>query len=154
MTLSDWLLFFHILAAMIWVGGSVLLLLQGMRVRSATGDDRVRFLRLVDFTGKFVFNISGIAVFAFGLWLVIESSVFGFDDWWVSLAMAVVIVSAVLGMAFYGPQTSKALAIAAERGGDDPQVVGIGDRLALVASIELVFLVFVLWTMVFKPGSG
>ncbi len=153
MALRDWLLFFHILAAMVWLGGSVLLLLQSYRVRRATGDDRVRFLRNVDFAGKFVFNISGIAVFAFGLWLVIDSSVFGFDDWWVSLAMLVVIVSAGLGMAFYGPQTGKALGIAAERGGDDPAVVGITDRLALVASIELVFLVFVLWTMVFKPGS-
>ncbi len=153
MTLRDWLLYFHVLAAMVWLGGSVLLLLQGLRVRAATGDDRVRFLRNVDFAGKFVFNIAGIAVFVFGLWLVIDSSVFGFDDWWISLAMLVVIVSAVLGMAFYGPQTGKALGIAAERGGNDPAVVGIADRLALVASVELVFLLFVLWTMVFKPGS-
>ncbi len=154
MTLREWLLYFHILAAIIWVGGSILLLLQGWRVRTAAdGDDRVRFLRTVDFAGKFVFNISGIAVLALGIWIVIDSDVFGFDDWWVSLAMAVVIASAILGMAFYGPQTGKALAIAGDKGGDDPAVVSISDRLLQVASIELVFLLFVLWTMVFKPGS-
>ncbi len=154
MTLREWLLFFHILAAMVWLGGSVLLLLQGYRVRRASGDDRIRFLRTVDFAGKFVFNISGIAVFVFGLWMVLDNTdLYGFDAWWIGLAMTVVIASAILGMAFYGPQTGKALGIAAERGGDDAAVVGITNRIALIASIELVFLVFVLWTMVFKPGS-
>ncbi len=67
--------------------------------------------------------------------------------------MLVVIASAILGMAFYGPQTGKAFGIAAEKGGNDPAVVGITNRMVQVASIEMVLLLFVLWTMVFKPGS-
>ncbi len=145
--MRDWLLFFHILFAIVWLGGSIFLLLQAMRARqSADPDDRLRFLHLVEFAGKFVFNISGVLVFVFGLWLVIDSSVFGFDDWWVSFAMLVVIASALLGMFYFAPQTRKAIADPAARD-------AITQRIYSVALGEAAVLVFVLWTMVFKPGS-
>lgn len=148
MTLREWLLFFHILFAIVWVGGSIFLLLQAERVRRQDDDaERVRLLHLIEFAGKFVFNIGGVLVFLFGLWLVIDSSVYGFDDWWVSLAMLVVIASALTGIFFYAPQTRQALAA------DPAARQAILQRIYTVALTESALLVLVLWTMVFKPGS-
>lgn len=150
----NWLLFLHILFAVIWVGGAVMVQIFGfLSSRSGDPEDTVRFLRNTDFVGRYVFNFAGILTFVFGLWLVIDSSVYGFDDWWVSFAMAVVILSAILGMAFFGPQGRKVLELAEAHGATDAGVVAGIKRIILVSQVETVLLIVVLWLMVFKPGS-
>ncbi len=154
MSLREWLLFLHIFFAVVWLGGAMMIQVFGfLTSRSDDPEDRIRFLRNTNFVSRYVFNAAGIATFAFGLWLVIRSDVFGFDDWWVSSAMAVVILSAILGMAFFGPQGRKVLDLAAVNGPADAGVVAGLRRIIVVSQLETLLLVVVLWLMVFKPGS-
>jgi len=70
----EWLLFAHILAAMVWVGGAVLLGVLAIRVvrdgeRGAVG----RFVAGMRVIGPRVLAPATIAVVGFGVWLVLDS---------------------------------------------------------------------------------
>jgi len=154
MTLVEWLLFLHILFALSWVGGTVLLQVLGFRAsRSDDPQETVGFLRQADFVGRYFFNVAGILTAVFGIWLVIESDLIGFDEAWISFALTIVILSALLGMFFYGPQGRKALAVADERGPEDPEFGSLMQRIVVVSRVELVLLLAVVWAMVFQPGA-
>lgn len=153
MTLREWLLFLHILFAIAWVGGTIMLQILGARAgRSKDPNQTIEFLRTAEFTGRYVFNAAGVLTAAFGIWLVIESAAWGFDQAWISLALTIVIISALLGMFFFGPQIAKALAIADERGPDDGEFGARVSRIVAVSRLDLLLLLVVVWAMVFKPG--
>lgn len=152
MTFDELLLFVHILFAIAWLGGSISLSLNGMRIMN--GEDssgRMHFLRQADFMGK-VFNVSGIVVAAAGIWMVIRRDVYGFDQFWISFGLTAVIISALLGMFFFAPQVRKALALGEKEGADSPAFEAVGRRIGQIASLELLMLLAVVWMMVVKPG--
>jgi uncharacterized membrane protein len=151
MDLSDfngWLKFIHILAAITWVGGSILIQVYGSRLRSAGSDDRIRFAKDVLVAAR-LFAAAGIVAFAGGLWLVLRVDGWDFDQAWISIGFLGVLIGAGLGMAFYAPQT-KALIGELESG--DEAAEGRGRRIALVSALEVGLLIIVVWAMVFKPG--
>lgn len=154
MTLREWLLFLHIAFAVGWVGGEIMLQVLGFRAsRADDPQETVGFLRQAEFVARYFFNFTGILTAIFGIWLVIDSDFIGFDEAWISFALTVVIISAVLGMAFYAPQARKALAIADERGPEDPEFGKRLQRIVVVSQIETLLLLAVVWAMVFKPGA-
>ena len=52
-TLYDWLLFAHVLAAMVWVGGLVMLVAVGTRTRRSGDPDAIaRFVRSLRVLGR------------------------------------------------------------------------------------------------------
>jgi uncharacterized membrane protein len=153
-TLAEWLLFLHILFGITWVGGTIMLQVLGFRAsRSSDPKQTVEFLGTADFAGRYVFNVAGILTAAFGIWLVIDSDFIGFDEAWISFALTIVIISALLGMFFFGPQAKKAMAIAEERGPEDAEFGSLMQRIMVVSQVELVLLLAVVWAMVFKPGA-
>ncbi len=87
-----------------------------------------------------------------GLWLVIDLDVYSFDQAWISIGFTIVIIGALLGALFYGPQTKKVAAEAAADGPDAPGVQLRINRIFMVARIELVLLFIAVYAMVFKPG--
>jgi uncharacterized membrane protein len=150
-TLYEWLLFLHILAAMIWLGGLVALAAFGVRaLRSGDSETLARFVPNLRAIGPVVLAPSSLLALAFGIWMVADNDAWGFGQTWVWLALALVAVAVLVGAAFlsrYG--------LAAER------AVGVGDhaearrqvkRWALGIGSILLILVVVTWDMVFKPG--
>jgi hypothetical protein len=70
----DWLLFLHIVAAMVWVGGGVLLGVLVTRVLHDEEPDAVaRFVRGLRAIGPLVLAPATVAVVGFGVWLVLDS---------------------------------------------------------------------------------
>lgn len=154
MTLGEWLLFLHILFGITWIGGAIMLQILGFRAsRSNDPKQTVEFLGTADFAGRYVFNVAGIFTAAFGIWLVIDSEFIGFDEAWISFALTIVIISALLGMFFFSPQAKKAMAIADDRGPEDPEFGSLMQRIMVGSQVELVLLVAVVWAMVFQPGA-
>lgn len=153
MSLQELVLFIHISAAIVWVGGSATVLIFGMRA-SASGDPerQLAFIGDVQMIGMKVFNPAGIILLISGIWLVIDHDAYGFDQAWISIAFTIVIIGALLGALFYGPQTKKVIEEAAANGADDAGVQRRVDRIFLVARIELVLLFVAVYAMVFKPG--
>lgn len=153
MSLEEFLKWIHVLAAIAWVGGSLALIILVARA-GATQDDGLMkgLVKQSDFFGKFVFNIAGILVLVAGIWLVIESPVWDFDQAFVSIGFVGVAVGIALGMGFYPKQWSK-LGDAVEAGTTASGEAAAALRtLRTVALAEMGVLVVVVWAMVVKPG--
>jgi uncharacterized membrane protein len=154
MTTHDLLLFIHLVAAMIWVGGMILLDVLNRRAAGAGDPQRVVGMASAsEFVAKAIFNPAGIITLLAGFGLVLESDVWTFTMGWIVFAIAVVVASAILGMAFYGKQLRAVHRIAADRGAEDPEIGRRLARVRTVANTETLFLLAVVWMMVFKPGA-
>ncbi len=138
----------HVLAAVVWVGGAAFLTIYGMRMALAAVSDRIAFARQALFAGR-VFMISAIAVLGAGVGLVIDGP-WEWSDAFISIGFLGIALGAVLGPAFYAPQ-SKAL-IADLESGDEAAAEARSKRMGMVSTLEVVFLFVVIWAMVYKPG--
>jgi hypothetical protein len=73
-TLYDWLLFLHVLAAMVWLGSGVMLAATAARaVRDPDPGAVRRFTGTMRSTAPFVLAPSTLAVLGFGIGLVIDT---------------------------------------------------------------------------------
>lgn len=149
--LQNLLKFLHVLAAVVWVGGSVLVLVFGIRLGTdpnATKEQRITFTKNAVAAGT-VFTIAALAALAFGGWLVADVG-YDWGDTWITIGFAGIAVGAALGMGFYGPQSRRLLA---ELESDDPTALKRGRRISMVSAAETLLLIVVVWAMVFKPGA-
>jgi uncharacterized membrane protein len=149
--LYDWLLFLHIVAAMVWVGGGVMLgAWTSVVLRSAEPEEVRRFLATLRIIGPRVLAPATVGVVALGIWMVLESAAWGFDQFWVQLALGFFAAAFVIGAA----HQSRA-AIAAERAarsGDDEEARRRLRHWARGYLAIVLLLVAATWDMVTKPG--
>jgi uncharacterized membrane protein len=150
-TLYDWLLFLHILAAMIWVGGLLAIgLLAAQVLRSSERDVIGRFVRNLGVIGPLVFAPAMIAVVGFGIWMVIDADEWDFGQTWIWLALS------LFGVAFLiGAVLQSRAAIGARRAaeaGEDREAVRQLRRWSWGMGLILALLLVATWDMVFKPG--
>jgi uncharacterized membrane protein len=154
MDFEPWVHLGHIIGAVIWVGGGVMLSLVGVRARRSDDPAVVReFARLLSFTGLRVFAPAVVVVLLTGLWLVLAGSEWQLDQVWVLLALAAFAVAFLIG-AIYLSRSALQLERAATSAFDPPVArAAIGRWLSGYAFV-LATLLFALWDMVFKPGTG
>ena len=151
----DFLLTVHVLAAVIWVGGSIVMHIIGRRAL-ASGDG----MRIHDTSKEInaiagrLYPIASLVLLIAGMFLVNEAqSGAEFSDLWIILALAGWVLSFVVGVAFYGPQDKKLQALVAEKGPTDPGVAGNVRGVLTVNSIEVLILVLIVIDMTVKPGA-
>ena len=87
--LYDWLMAAHILAAVVWVGGNVML--QILAIRLARSNDPVwmaAFAGEVEWIGMRVSAPASGLVLVFGIWMVIQEPAWTFGQLWVLAALA------------------------------------------------------------------
>jgi uncharacterized membrane protein len=150
-TLYEWLLFLHILAGMVWVGGTVALAaLATYILRSADADGITRFIGSLRVVGPIVLAPAPVLLVAMGIWLVLDTDAWDFGQGWVQLGLGLFVAAFLYGAAFQ----SRA-AIAARRAvdsGDHERAVAYFRRWSVGAWVILVVLVLAVADMVFKPG--
>jgi uncharacterized membrane protein len=149
--LYDWLLFAHVLAAMVWVGGAVLLGVLAFRAgRDADPGAVGRFIANMRVIGPRVLAPATIAVVSFGVWLVLRSAAWDFGQFWIQLALALFAGAFVIGAA----HQSRA-AISAERAtdrGDHDEARRQLVRWSWGYWAIVALLVVATWDMTTKPG--
>jgi uncharacterized membrane protein len=139
----------HIVFAILWVGGAVLLSIYGFRLMKAGAADKIAFSRMATTAGNLFGAFAGVALVA-GTWLVIrEDALFGFDQAWIGIGFLGIIVGTVLGPAFYAPQTR---ALIGELEAGNPAAAAREKRIGMVSMLEAILLLVVVWAMVYKPG--
>ena len=149
--LPDWLLFGHIVAAMVWLGGLMTLTVLGTLVlRGGDRDALARFVANLRVVGPLVLAPATVLVLGFGIWLVIASDAFAFGQTWIRLAIALFVVALLIGAVFQSRAGIRAQR-AAEAGDHGEAARQLGRWLWGMRAILLVLLV-VVWDMVFKPG--
>src|ERR671931_1041401 len=147
-SLYDWLMFLHILAAMVWVGGLVALAVFGRYVlRGGQHEAVARFIGSLRVLGPIMLAPAAVLVLVFGIWMVLDEPAWSFEQAWVWLALLLVVVAVLVGAVFLSR-----VALAAE------QAVAAGDHDGAARQLArwtwgiwliLLLLVVATWDMVF-----
>jgi len=147
----DWLLFLHIVSAMVWVGGAVLLgALAAIVLRERDPDQVARFGATLRMLGPRVLAPATIAVFGLGIWLVLDSAAWDFGQFWIELALGLFGAAFLIGAA-HQSRAALELERAAERLDHETARRQLARWTWGYAAI-VVLLLAVAWDMVFKPG--
>ena len=153
MALDSWLHLIHILGAVIWVGGGLMLSVIGARARQSEDPHTIgEFAQLLSYVGLRVLMPAVVAVIVSGVWLVLISSEWSLTQLWVLLALTAFVVAFLIGV-IYLSRTALELERLASRADASLQAArnALG-RWILGYRVVLLILLFVLWDMVFKPG--
>jgi uncharacterized membrane protein len=149
--LYKWLLFLHIVAAMVWVGGLVALTAFATHaLRSGEREPVARFVGSLRVVGPFALAPASALVLALGVWMVIDSSAWDFGQTWIWLALAILAAAVLVGAVFVSRS-----ALAAERAlkaGDHAEAMDQLRRWSWGIRLILLLLLVATWDMVFKPG--
>jgi uncharacterized membrane protein len=148
-----WLKSVHVLASVMWVGGAVMLTLLGIMTIGLRDPVRLaQFARQVAFLGGRYFPPLSLMVIGFGFWMVEEGDL-GYDATWLQIGIAGWIASFLIGAGYLGPHASKLAKLLDRRPPEDQEVQGLIRRLLLVARIDAVILLFIVFDMTAKPWS-
>ena len=150
-TLYEFLLFLHITAAAVWVGGSVMLQVLYFRIRRAEPRRMIDFFGDVASVGTRLFVPTSLLLVLLGFGLAAEGD-WNLGEFWLSFAIAVFLASFITGSAFLGPESGRISKLAEEKPPDDPEIGRRIGRILLVSRVELVLLILVILDMVIKPG--
>jgi len=150
---ESWLLFFHLTFVAIWVGGNVALQVLGTLVSRERQPEKMRDMAgHFEFIGMRVFTPSSLLVLVTGVWLVlISDGEWAFSQFWVWSSLVMFAISFGLGLLYLGPSLGKAKAIWTEEGPSSERAAAIIARLFLIARIDLVLLLLIVFVMVMKP---
>lgn len=150
-TLYDWLLFLHVLAAMVWLGGGVVLAVIAARVLRDPEPGAVgRFTGSLRFIGPLVLAPATISVVAFGIGLVVDTDAWDFGQLWVQLGLGLFVGAFLIG-AIHQSRTALA-ATRAAAGDDDPEAARQLRRWLWGYRLIVLLLVIAVWDMTIKPG--
>ena len=147
---EKFLLTAHVLAAVIWVGGSVLALTLGYYLRSRDIDTRVEYTRWTEWLGPRLFApMSIIVIIAGRSW---PTELYDFDQTWLTLGFIGWTISFLIGVGFYPREGAKREKLIEQNGIDARVVAKSINRVLTVATIDTLIVVLVVIDMTTKPG--
>jgi uncharacterized membrane protein len=151
MTLYEVLLFVHIVAVAVWVGGSIMLAVISSRIeRTGDAEYRARFAKSAGIVGP-VIGVSAALVLASGIWMVLDSDAIELSQTWVWLGLALFVVSGVVGAAYFAPASDRI--IRALEAGQVQEADRRARTFNLVSRFDTLLLLVIVGLMVFKPGG-
>jgi uncharacterized membrane protein len=151
--LYDLIKYVHVLAAITWVGGAFYSQLMAIQIqRSTDPNDLPKFGRQVESIGTRVFLPASIILFIAGVILVAQR--WSFSQAWVSIAIALWLVSLLAGALYLGPRSKKLGELFAAEGPTSVAARSLLARLFLVSRLELISFAVIVFLMVVKPGAG
>ena len=148
---EKFLLTAHVLAAVIWVGGSVLALTLGYYLRSRDINTRVEYTRWTEWLGPRLFAPMSIIVIVAGHLLVNEYDL-DFDQTWLILGQVGWFLSFLIGVGFYPREGNKRERLIEQQGMEHESVAASINRVLTVATIDTLIVVLVVIDMTTKPG--
>jgi uncharacterized membrane protein len=147
----DWLLFLHVLAAMIWVGGGVVLAVIAAGVlRDPDPGAIARFTRSLRLVGPLTLAPATVAVLGLGIGLVVDSDAWDFGQRWVQLGLGLFTGAFLIG-ALYQSRAALAASRAAGRD-DDAEARRQHRRWSWGYCLIVPLLIAATWDMTTKPG--
>jgi uncharacterized membrane protein len=143
----------HVLAAVVWIGGSFVVNVISRRI--AGSNDPARILAFGDdteFVSRRIFAPASGLLFVTGVATVLAQSPELFKTVWVILGVVGWIALAVIGTGLINPLSKRLNGTIAEAGPAHPDVGRINQRIARLVRLELVLFVLLIADMVFKPA--
>jgi uncharacterized membrane protein len=147
----EYLLFVHVLMAVVWVGGAVTLQIMAILIQKASDPGRMaQFAHQAELIGMRLFAPASLLILIAGIFMTLDA--WSFSDLWILMGLAGFAYSFVNGAFVIGPLSGKTGKLIEERGADDAQVQSNLSRLFLLSRIELVILIVVIFAMTVKPA--
>lgn len=148
----EFLLTLHVLAAVIWVGGSAAVYVLGRRVLGrGDPEEMLAFSKEANAIGPMLYAPASIILLVAGIFLV-DKAGYEFSQLWIGLALAGWVLTFLIGVGFYGPQGKRLDAIVDAEGSASPKVVANIRQTLMVGTVELLILLLVVVDMTTKPG--
>lgn len=148
-----WLLAFHILLAVAWVGSNVAIQILVIRATRAAADKVAYLASEIEWYGTRVLVPSAFILVILGFILLHESSgAYDLGQGWVLFGFLVWVFSFIVGAGFLGPESGRLSKLVDERGPEDPEYQRRLKRIFLISRIELLLLILVVLDMTVKPG--
>ncbi len=145
------LLFVHILAAMIWVGGGILLTLVTARAqRERDIAFRLRFTRVTAMVGP-ISGISAMVVLLAGVGMVLINDAWTVSQTWIWLALVLFTTSILVGAGYFSRADKRILA--AHEAGNLEEADRLTRQMLIVSRADIALLLVIVELMVFKPGA-
>ena len=152
MTYYELIVFLHVLSAIAWVGGGMIMQMLSLGAKRAEDPAaQMHYGRQAEEMSRRYFMPASFAVLGFGIWATIIGP-WSFGDLWITLGLVGYALSALIGMAGLGPLAKRAQKLTEERGPMDPVVLHTRRRMERLTRLDLVILVAVIFDMVVKPG--
>jgi uncharacterized membrane protein len=152
----DWYALFrvvHVVLAVFWVGGGLLLTVLGLRAERAQDANEIATLaRQAAFAGEKLFAPGGLIVLAMGIAMMINTN-WGWGKFWVVAGLVGYALSFVTGVAVLSPLAKKIDVLLREKGPAAAETQATIQRILLVARFDIAILLLVVADMVTKPFS-
>ena len=144
------ILFLHVLMAITWVGGNIILQILGTRLAAANEPTQLAsFARQVEWIGTRILTPAALILVVMGVLMVLDR--WSFNLLWVAIGIAGFAYSVINGAVFVGPMSGKTGKLMEERGPEDATVQANIRKLFVYSRIELVILIIVVAAMTLKP---
>lgn len=152
MSYYEFLLFVHILMAVLWVGGGAAVQFLAMRILKEENPTRLAaFSNDAAWMGEKVFAPASGILFIVGVLMVIDA--WEFSDTWIIIGIVGFLATLVTGLFYLTPTAKKLGGVIGQRGPADPEAQALIKKILTIARIDLVVLVLVIFNMVTKPGA-
>jgi uncharacterized membrane protein len=153
MTYYEVLLFLHILATIVWIGGGVAVQVLSFRAEQTRNGAFMQGLGdSADWMAKRFFIPSSLAVLVLGILLTIEGP-WSFDILWIDLGLVGFAASFLTGLLFLKPEGERIGRAIAAHGPESSEARHHVHRITVVERVQLVILVLVVAAMSIKPTS-
>lgn len=141
----------HVLAALVWVGGGVMIQLLASRILRTEDPERMaKFAKDVEHVTTRTFIPASLVLLALGFVLMDQG---GWEyKFWVVFALAGFALSFVAGAGFLGPESARVGKLIETRGGLDQEAATRIERLILYSRIDIALIALIAMDMVLKPG--
>jgi uncharacterized membrane protein len=140
----------HVTLAVIWVGGGVSIMINGLRALNADSSSIVTVARQAAFLGERVFAPAGLVVFLTGVAMMINTS-WGWGHFWVIVALLGYVSTFAVGIGVLSPLAKQIAESADSNGPEHPTTVALIQRILMIGRVDVAVLLVVVLDMVTKP---
>lgn len=141
----------HVLGAVVWLGGGMLITILAFRADRAHNDDELIAIgRQAEWASTRIFIPAGLIVLLMGL-ILMHKGDWGYGHFWTLFGLAGWAASFVIGATFLGPQTTKLNKLVAEKGPRHPDTQAKLRTILAVARADIVLITLIAADMVAKP---
>ena len=151
MTKYEIYLTFHVLMAIVWLGGGLAMSLLGWRItRSNDGRAMAEFAKQTEWVGMRVFMPASLILLVLGF-LMIHEGPWTYSMLWIDIALVGFAVTFLTGLLYLGPQGGKIGELIEAEGPESAAVKAQIRRVLFVSRLDLITLFAIAGDMLVKP---